>query len=121
MFCLFFFFNDTATTEIYTLSLPTLFRSNYNYEEDYGWGSSDDFGDDYGGWNFDGEAGLASDDKEQDEANRIADKIEWNKKLISKMATSGKAADAINARNNRITALKCQMRDYVCFDGDYFD
>src|SRR2546421_9644809 len=23
----FFFFNDTATTEIYTLSLPTLFRS----------------------------------------------------------------------------------------------
>src|SRR2546426_8190470 len=24
---LFFFFNDTATTEIYTLSLPTLFRS----------------------------------------------------------------------------------------------
>ena len=27
-FCLFFFFNDTATTEIYTLSLPTLFRSH---------------------------------------------------------------------------------------------
>src|ERR1017187_2341570 len=26
-YCLFFFFNDTATTEIYTLSLPTLFRS----------------------------------------------------------------------------------------------
>src|SRR6266581_8380044 len=26
----FFFFNDTATTEIYTLSLPTLFRSLYN-------------------------------------------------------------------------------------------
>src|SRR2546422_1252487 len=24
---MFFFFNDTATTEIYTLSLPTLFRS----------------------------------------------------------------------------------------------
>src|SRR5215472_3622966 len=24
----FFFFNDTATTEIYTLSLPTLFRSD---------------------------------------------------------------------------------------------
>src|SRR5438876_2241623 len=24
----FFFFNDTATTEIYTLSLPTLFRSS---------------------------------------------------------------------------------------------
>src|SRR3954462_3031401 len=27
-FFVFFFFNDTATTEIYTLSLPTLFRSN---------------------------------------------------------------------------------------------
>src|SRR5260221_11676971 len=27
LFCFFFFFNDTATTEIYTLSLPTLFRS----------------------------------------------------------------------------------------------
>src|SRR2546425_4761065 len=27
MFSLFFFFNDTATTEIYTLSLQTLFRS----------------------------------------------------------------------------------------------
>src|SRR5271168_5569098 len=26
-FLVFFFFNDTATTEIYTLSLPTLFRS----------------------------------------------------------------------------------------------
>src|SRR3989454_7457516 len=26
-FSFFFFFNDTATTEIYTLSLPTLFRS----------------------------------------------------------------------------------------------
>src|SRR2546430_8871438 len=28
MISLFFFFNDTATTEIYTLSLPTLFRSH---------------------------------------------------------------------------------------------
>src|SRR3712207_7473716 len=27
VYVLFFFFNDTATTEIYTLSLPTLFRS----------------------------------------------------------------------------------------------
>src|SRR6266496_2051026 len=27
VFCFFFFFNDTATTEIYTLSLHTLFRS----------------------------------------------------------------------------------------------
>jgi len=27
--CMFFFFNDTATTEIYTLSLQTLFRSLY--------------------------------------------------------------------------------------------
>src|SRR2546430_6125794 len=27
MLFFFFFFNDTATTEIYTLSLPTLFRS----------------------------------------------------------------------------------------------
>src|SRR5438270_2182015 len=27
VFCFFFFFNDTATTEIYTLSLQTLFRS----------------------------------------------------------------------------------------------
>src|SRR5437879_12485968 len=27
VFFFFFFFNDTATTEIYTLSLPTLFRS----------------------------------------------------------------------------------------------
>src|SRR2546430_11486424 len=27
-FLSFFFFNDTATTEIYTLSLPTLFRSH---------------------------------------------------------------------------------------------
>src|SRR2546426_9353041 len=27
MVVFFFFFNDTATTEIYTLSLPTLFRS----------------------------------------------------------------------------------------------
>jgi len=27
MLYFFFFFNDTATTEIYTLSLPTLFRS----------------------------------------------------------------------------------------------
>src|SRR5258707_2789210 len=26
-YCFFFFFNDTATTEIYTLSLTTLFRS----------------------------------------------------------------------------------------------
>ena len=28
MFFCVFFFNDTATTEIYTLSLPTLFRSD---------------------------------------------------------------------------------------------
>src|SRR6266545_5284854 len=28
LFCCFFFFNDTATTEIYTLSLQTLFRSD---------------------------------------------------------------------------------------------
>ena len=94
---------------------------DYNYEDDYGWGSSDDFGDEYGGWNFEGEAGLVSDDEEQNEAQKIADKIEWNKKLISKMSNSGNASDAINERNNRITALKCQMRDYVCFDGDYFD
>jgi type II secretory pathway pseudopilin PulG len=95
---------------------------DYNYEDDYGWG--DDGGgwnDDYG-WGFDGEAGLVSDDDEQNEAQSIADKIEWNKKLIDKMAKSGgNAANAINERNNRITALKCQMRDYVCFDGDYFE
>src|SRR2546430_9231053 len=29
---IFFFFNDTATTEIYTLSLHALFRSNYRNE-----------------------------------------------------------------------------------------
>src|SRR5690349_23552997 len=33
-FLLFFFFNDTATTEIYTLSLQTLFRSVREFEED---------------------------------------------------------------------------------------
>src|SRR5215510_16232861 len=30
-FFFFFFFNDTATTEIYTLSLTTLFRSAYRW------------------------------------------------------------------------------------------
>src|SRR5437588_11360741 len=30
----FFFFNDTATTEIYTLSLPTLFRSGFHKQMD---------------------------------------------------------------------------------------
>src|SRR5256885_15880186 len=29
LLCFFFFFNDTATTEIYTLSLTTLFRSPF--------------------------------------------------------------------------------------------
>src|SRR5574338_662451 len=33
-FCFFFFFNDTATTEIYTLSLPTLFRSPADHREE---------------------------------------------------------------------------------------
>jgi hypothetical protein len=93
---------------------------DYNYEDDYGWGE-EDFGDDFGGWNFDGEAGLVEGDTEQDEAQKIANKIEWNKKLISTMSNSGKGTKAINDRSDRITALKCQMRDYVCFDGDYFD
>ena len=93
---------------------------DYNYEDDYGWGE-EDFGDDFGGWNFDGEAGLVEGDNEQDEAQKIADKIEWNKKLISTMSNNGKGTKAINDRSDRITALKCQMRDYVCFDGDYFD
>src|SRR6266540_1299565 len=31
----FFFFNDTATTEIYTLSLTTLFRSNSGWKVDH--------------------------------------------------------------------------------------
>src|SRR3712207_7082689 len=30
MICFFFFFNDTATTEIYTLSYTTLFRSSFD-------------------------------------------------------------------------------------------
>src|ERR1035441_10916773 len=30
----FFFFNDTATTEIYTLSLHDVFRSQENHDED---------------------------------------------------------------------------------------
>ena len=30
----FFFFNDTATTEIYTLSLHDAFRSKVNYKSD---------------------------------------------------------------------------------------
>jgi len=31
-----FFFNDTATTEIYTLSLPTLFRSGQDRKRKFG-------------------------------------------------------------------------------------
>lgn len=98
---------------------------DYNYEDDYGfdeYGYGDEYGDEFGGYGFDGEAGVQADGSEEaQEAQKIADKIEWNKKLISKMANDGNGANAINERNKRITALKCQMRDFVCFDGDYFD
>jgi len=98
---------------------------DYNYEDDYGfdeYGYGDEYGDEFGGYGFDGEVGVEADGSEEaQEAQKIADKIEWNKKLISKMANDGNGANAINERNKRITALKCQMRDFVCFDGDYFD
>src|SRR3989441_6374389 len=36
IFCFFFFFNDTATTEIYTLSLHDALPISINYRESYG-------------------------------------------------------------------------------------
>lgn len=91
---------------------------DYNYEDDYGF-DEDDYGYDYG---FDGEVIIDGNaDAEQNEAQKLADKIEWNKKLISKMAINEDGAKAINDRNNRISDLKCQMRDFVCFDGEYFE
>jgi hypothetical protein len=95
---------------------------DYNYEDDYGFGD-EDYGD--GGWNFEGETGLVTnEDPELEEAQKIADKIEWNKKLIENLSFNGNSeevATAINKRNTRIEDLKCQMRDFVSFDGDYFD
>jgi hypothetical protein len=93
-------------------------EGDYNYEEDYGMGDEYEGGD----FNFEGETGLEDDDDEMKQAQDIADKIEWNKKLITKLSADGNtSSDVINARNERIDDLKCQMRDYVCFDGDYFD
>lgn len=93
-------------------------EGDYNYEEDYGMGDEFEEGD----YNFEGESGLEDDDDELAEAQSIADKIEWNKKLIQKLSADGTASpETINARNERIDDLKCDARDFVCFDGDYFD
>jgi len=89
---------------------------DFDYESDYDWE------EDYG-YNFEGEAEVDVDenDEEQKMAQSIADKIEWNKKLVEKLFEKGmdEDSDVIILRNDRIAELEEEMRDFVCFDGDY--
>ena len=87
---------------------------DFQYEDDYSWE------DDYG-YNFEGEAEVDDSDEEQKKAQSIADKIEWNKKLVERLSKKGNSDDTIQERQERIIALNDEMRDFVCFDGDYYD
>ncbi len=87
---------------------------DFQYEDDYSWE------DDYG-YNFEGEVEVDDSDEEQKKAQSIADKIEWNKKLVERLSKKDNSDDTIQERQERIIALNDEMRDFVCFDGDYYD
>tara|TARA_R110001599_G_scaffold343164_2_gene565564 strand:+ start:1218 stop:2651 length:1434 start_codon:yes stop_codon:yes gene_type:complete len=89
-------------------------EEDFQYEDDYDWE------DDYG-YNFEGEVEVDDADEEQKKAQTIADKIEWNKKLVDRLSEKGNSDGKIKERQERITALNDEMRDFVCFDGDYYD
>ena len=89
-------------------------EEDFQYEDDYDWE------DDYG-YNFEGEVEVDDADEEQKKAQTIADKIEWNKKLVDSLSEKGNSDGKIKERQERITALNDEMRDFVCFDGDYYD
>ena len=113
---------------------------DYNYDEDYG---DDGYYDSWGTSMFDGEENVEfEDDSYNDDfsnenqsnmdamvkpAQELADKIEWNRKFIDKLKDSKlnskpntiEIDKQIVLRDGRIKELKCKVRDYVCFCGDY--
>ena len=113
---------------------------DYNYDEDYG---DDGYHDSWATSMFDGEENVEFEDNFYNDdfsnenqsnmdamvkpAQELADKIEWNRKFIDKLKDSKLNSKSntieidkqIVLRNKRIKELKCQVRDYVCFCGDY--
>ena len=93
---------------------------SYNYDEDYG---DDGYYDSYDTSMFEGESDMDSVIKP---AQEIADKIEWNRKFISKLGQARNNSvnpetidNEIVKRNERVNELKSCMNNYCCFEGDY--
>ena len=75
------------------------------HEDDYDWE------DDYG-YNFEGEVEVDDADEEQKKAQTIADKIEWNKKLVDRLSEKGNSDGKIKERQERIDDLLKRMVPY---------